>query len=98
MEILIALTAGVLVAGAAYLITGPRLLHLILGAALLAPRAGAMPEDVADPLPQALVLTAIVIGFGVLAFVVALSYRVQIAAGEDDIDRIAAGGGDGGAT
>ncbi len=31
----------------------------------------------ADPLPQALVLTAIVIGFGMTAFVVALALRAQ---------------------
>ncbi len=32
-------------------------------------------EDFADPLPQALVLTAIVITFGVTAFLLAMAYR-----------------------
>lgn len=33
------------------------------------------PEGYANPLPQALVLTAIVIGFGLLAFALVLTYR-----------------------
>lgn len=39
----------------------------------------------ADPLPQALVLTAIVIGFGVLAFALVMIYRARIAVGSDDL-------------
>jgi len=39
----------------------------------------------ADPLPQALVLTAIVIGFGFIAFLLALVYRAYRELGEDDI-------------
>jgi multicomponent Na+:H+ antiporter subunit C len=42
----------------------------------------------ADPLPQALVLTAIVIGFGVLAFAIALLHRAHGETGTDDIDRL----------
>jgi multicomponent Na+:H+ antiporter subunit C len=42
----------------------------------------------ADPLPQALVLTAIVIGFGVLAFAIALIHRVHQETGSDDVDRL----------
>lgn len=34
------------------------------------------PLDAADPLPQALVLTAIVIGFGMTAWLIALSIRI----------------------
>jgi multicomponent Na+:H+ antiporter subunit C len=41
---------------------------------------------VADPLPQALVLTAIVIGFGILAFTMVLAYRSFQAVGSDDVD------------
>lgn len=41
----------------------------------------------ADPLPQALVLTAIVIGFGIQAFALALIKRVFDATGTDDLDR-----------
>jgi multicomponent Na+:H+ antiporter subunit C len=41
---------------------------------------------VADPLPQALVLTAIVIGFAVLAFTAVLLKRAYQAVGSDDLD------------
>ncbi len=40
----------------------------------------------ADPLPQALVLTAIVIGFGMTAFVVALALRARGELGNDHVD------------
>lgn len=40
----------------------------------------------ADPLPQALILTAIVIGFSVLAFMMVLASRVYKALGTDDTD------------
>jgi len=45
-------------------------------------------EQFADPVPQSLILTAIVIGFGVLAFALVLAHRVQRSAGSDDIDAI----------
>jgi multicomponent Na+:H+ antiporter subunit C len=46
------------------------------GRAGLAPIIGvAAEEDMSDPLPQALILTAIVITFGVASFVLALIYR-----------------------
>lgn len=41
----------------------------------------------ADPLPQALILTAIVIGFAVLAFALVLAYRSFDTTGSDDPDR-----------
>jgi multicomponent Na+:H+ antiporter subunit C len=40
----------------------------------------------ADPVPQALILTAIVIGFGVQAFALALFHRTYKAVGTDDLD------------
>ncbi|MCB1877364.1 MAG: Na+/H+ antiporter subunit C [Chromatiales bacterium] len=40
----------------------------------------------ADPLPQALVLTAIVISFGMTAFVVMLSLRARAELGNDHVD------------
>lgn len=46
------------------------------------------PEPFADPLPQALILTAIVIGFGVLAFAMVLVYRAYQVTGTDDIDNM----------
>lgn len=44
--------------------------------------------NVADPLPQALILTAIVIAFGVLAFSVVLIHRVYQVVGTDDLDQM----------
>jgi multicomponent Na+:H+ antiporter subunit C len=43
---------------------------------------------VADPLPQALILTAIVISFGVLAFALALVHRTHQSIGTDDLDEM----------
>ena len=42
----------------------------------------------ADPVPQALVLTAIVIGFGILAFSLVLAHRVHDTVGTDDVDDV----------
>lgn len=44
------------------------------------------PGPYVDPLPQALVLTAIVIGFGVLGYMVMLFYRLFKAAGTTNAD------------
>jgi multicomponent Na+:H+ antiporter subunit C len=41
---------------------------------------------VEDPLPQALILTAIVIGFGVSAYMIALAYRLYKAQGHTLIE------------
>jgi multicomponent Na+:H+ antiporter subunit C len=48
----------------------------------------AMTAAFADPVPQSLVLTAIVIGFGVLAFSLVLAHRVHAMTGSDDIDHL----------
>jgi len=48
------------------------------------------PTATADPLPQALVLTAIVISFGVLAFAIALLHRAHQETRSDDVDRMEA--------
>lgn len=44
------------------------------------------PEGTANPLPQALILTAIVIGFGLLVFALMLFYRACSEAGSADVD------------
>ncbi len=44
----------------------------------------------ADPLPQALILTAIVIGFGVQVFALVLFRRAYQTVGVDDIDHLKA--------
>jgi multicomponent Na+:H+ antiporter subunit C len=52
-------------------------------------------DDLADPLPQALALTAIVISFGVTALLLALAYRSWLLTSDDEVqddiedDRIA---------
>lgn len=46
----------------------------------------ALRAPYADPLPQALILTAIVIGFGLQAFAIVLLKRVYQSAGTDDMD------------
>ena len=93
MELIIALTIGLLAAGGIYRLLGGSKVDILIGLVLLGqaanlaifasgglkhnapPLIGAEPVDpasYADPLPQALVLTAIVIGFGILAFVLSL--------------------------
>jgi multicomponent K+:H+ antiporter subunit C len=61
--------------------------RLVAGVAPLVDRPQA---EYPDPLPQALVLTAIVIGFAMTAFQVVLSLRAYAAHGTDHVD-----GGDG---
>jgi multicomponent Na+:H+ antiporter subunit C len=41
---------------------------------------------VADPLPQAFALTAIVISFGITAFLLSLAFRSRDAIGHDDVE------------
>ncbi len=48
----------------------------------------AQVQAMADPLPQALVLTAIVIGFGIMVFVLALKFKYFQVTGTDDLDQL----------
>ncbi len=51
-----------------------------------APIVGTVPvEAITDPLPQAMVLTAIVITFGVSAFLLALAYRSWVLTEADEV-------------
>jgi multicomponent Na+:H+ antiporter subunit C len=59
---------------------------VVRGRPPIVPEDGAAAAAVADPLPQALVLTAIVIGFGVLAYAATLVHRVHQETGADDLD------------
>jgi multicomponent Na+:H+ antiporter subunit C len=43
-------------------------------------------HDVANPLPQALILTAIVIGFGLVTFMIVLVWQALAVTGVDDSD------------
>ena len=71
------------------------LLLIVMGDPGVAPFFGAPddPDQVSDPLPQALTLTAIVITFAVSAFLLALIYRSwqlgQADTVEDDVDDVA---------
>ncbi|UFU02950.1 cation:proton antiporter subunit C [Ruania suaedae] len=88
----IAITAGLLVAGAVYLFMQREMLRIVLGFILLSHAVNLViiaaggtsrrdapfgaPEDVstvADPLPQAFVLTAIVIAFAITILMLVLS-------------------------
>lgn len=44
------------------------------------------PDDFADPLPQAMALTAIVITFGVTTFLLALGFRAWQVSGDDEVE------------
>ncbi|MDQ7858146.1 MAG: Na+/H+ antiporter subunit C [Armatimonadota bacterium] len=50
--------------------------------------AAVPPSPYADPLPQALILTAIVISFGVTAFTIVLLKRAYQTVGSDDLDEM----------
>jgi multicomponent Na+:H+ antiporter subunit C len=55
---------------------------------VVAAGATALTPPYADPVPQALVLTAIVIGFGLTAFSLVLAHRVHGTVGTDDVDDV----------
>jgi multicomponent Na+:H+ antiporter subunit C len=71
------------------LLSHATLLYLITMGKL---KAGASPilesgiTAYADPIPQALILTAIVINFGVTAFIIVLAYRSYQTLGSDDTE------------
>lgn len=77
-----------IVIGLALMAHGANLLLLLAGG-----RAGGPPfvgggdgGPVADPLPQALALTAIVITFGVTSFLLALAYRSWVIERDDEVE------------
>jgi multicomponent Na+:H+ antiporter subunit C len=59
-------------------------------APIIPPEAAALTPPYADPLPQALILTAIVISFGVTAFAIVLLKRTYRTVGTDDLDDLRA--------
>jgi multicomponent Na+:H+ antiporter subunit C len=64
---------------------------LVRGNPPFIPESLELPQmPLADPLPQALILTAIVIGFGAQAFAIVLVKRVYQRIGTDDIDQLTA--------
>jgi|LakMenEpi03Aug12_release.lakeMendotaPanAssembly.Ray.scaffolds.fasta_scaffold256752_2 multicomponent Na+:H+ antiporter subunit C len=93
---------GVLFASGTFLILQRSLTRIILGVGMLANgvnivilgiggRSGEAPiigreGEFTDPVPQALILTAIVIGFGITAFLLALAWRGWTIDGNDDVE------------
>ena len=76
-----------IVIGLAVIGHGANLLLLAAGGAGGAPPvAGADPSVAADPLPQALALTAIVITFGVSAFLLSMAYRNWVYRNDDEVE------------
>ena len=108
MNLVLALTVGVLFASGVFCLLRRSFMQLVVGLILLSQganllvfTAGGLAQGrpalvepgaiepaagAADPLPQALVLTAIVIGFGLTVFVVTLLHRVRETSGHDDVD------------
>lgn len=100
MTLLLIFVAGFLCACGTYLVLQRQLSRIVIGVGLLghggnmllilsAGGRGTPPfkgGEVTDPLPQAFVLTAIVITFGVIAFLLALAYRSWILTGHDDVE------------
>jgi multicomponent Na+:H+ antiporter subunit C len=83
---------GQLVIGLAILANAANLL-IFTSAGLTRERAPLIARDAvipespfADPVPQALILTAIVIGFGVLAFALVLAFRAYEVVQSDDLN------------
>lgn len=58
------------------------------GTALRAPPLLNLPGPYADPLPQALILTAIVIGFGTTSLLLVLAVRAYGATGTDHVQEL----------
>jgi multicomponent Na+:H+ antiporter subunit C len=86
-----------LIIGLILLGNGANLLIFLLGR-ITKGKPPIIPEDAytmtdlyADPVPQALILTAIVISFGLQAFAIVLIKRVYSVTDTDDIDQITTG-------
>ena len=102
MSIALLVLVGVLFAAGTYLLMERSLTRIALGVGVLGngvnvlivavgSRPGRAPiigeqGELADPLPQALVLTAIVIGFALLAFLLALAWRNWTITDNDEVE------------
>lgn len=103
MELLYALTLGVLTSCGVYLLLRARTFPVVVGLTLISyavnlflfamgrlhtglPAVLGRSAEYADPLPQALVLTAIVIGFAMTAFALVLALRAQGELESDHVD------------
>jgi multicomponent Na+:H+ antiporter subunit C len=115
VNLVLAVTIGVLFAVGFYLLLQRSLMRVLIGVVVLGhgtnlllqiaggvpgrpPIVGsADPSEFADPLPQALALTAVVITFALTTYLLALGYRAFVLVGHDEVQddvedrRIAAG-------
>ena len=83
-----AVLCGVLVTLAVFLMLRRNLVRFLFGLIILGipADAGTVIGAVANPLPQALILTAIVISFGLVSFALALALRAWRTLGTVDVD------------
>lgn len=104
MTVVLAVVAAALTGCGIYLVTAGRLSRVVIGVGLLghasnlvifgaAARSGgpAFAGDdgsYADPLPQAMALTAIVITLGVVALLLAIAYRSWSLDGDDPVEGV----------
>ncbi|KAB7706959.1 Na(+)/H(+) antiporter subunit C [Bacillus aerolatus] len=79
-----------IIIGTGLLSHGAHLLIITMGGLKrgAAPLLGEEAAAYVDPLPQALILTAIVISFGVTAFFLVLAYRAYQELGTDNMDEM----------
>jgi len=79
-----------IIIGTGLLSHGAHLLILTMGGlgGLAPPVISEGVTDFADPLPQALILTAIVISFGVTAFILVMAYRAYAVHKTDDMNQM----------
>ncbi|WP_042461364.1 Na(+)/H(+) antiporter subunit C [Neobacillus dielmonensis] len=79
-----------IIVGTGLLSHGAHLLILTMGGLKRgsAPLLGEHADNYTDPLPQALILTAIVISFGVTAFFLVLAYRAYQELGTDNVEEM----------
>ena len=101
MEPIIAVLVGVLMAATVYLMLSRNFVRFIFGLALLSHAANLRPPliaagesqplpGVANAVPQALMLTAIVISFSLLTFALVLAFRAYQELDTVDTDRMRA--------
>lgn len=79
-----------IIVGTGLLSHGAHLLILTMGGLKrgAVPLLGEEASSYTDPIPQALILTAIVISFGVTAFFLVLAYRAYKELGTDNMERL----------
>ncbi len=104
MTLLFALAIGTIFGAGAFLLLKPDLFRAAIGIVLIANaanlaivasglRRGSAPiapesTQVSDPLVQAMVITAIVIGFAVTALLLSMVYRIYVSTHTVDLDEL----------